>query len=273
MLRARESFEEADAPSPHGLVRHCRYARTAAEVRTSGQRQGWHRISTPLQAPVSSCSARASIDRQDRHPGASPCLVWPAAAYRPHRTAIAGVRCQLTAYDTERVAREFAALAAPAANATARGRRLQDLAEYLLAGIGCVEIVERNVKNAAMSNEMDIWIRYRARHGFTWPFADGLVPVECKNEKRPVSAAQIRDFAARIRGGGGRDGVLFTRRGVSGTSATAAHHQISVELAGSVRIAVVIGSDLCTLRHGRDLLALLENRLLELRISERYRSI
>jgi hypothetical protein len=178
----------------------------------------------------------------------------------------------VTAYDLDRIQRELANLTAPARNTTAKGRRLQDLVEYVVGQIPGVAIIDKNVLNAARSEEKDLWLSHTL--GISQlPFRDCLVPIECKNEDGPASAAEVRDFATKIRDSGGCDGLLVAAAGLAGAQGSSAHHAIGVALSHGIRVTVLVVRDLAQLSCPDDLLHLLMERHTELRVLQCYRSI
>jgi hypothetical protein len=116
----------------------------------------------------------------------------------------------MTSYDPSRLKRALHDLTSPARNTTVRGKRLQDLADYLLGEMDGVAVIYRNKLNATRSEEKDLWIRHQP-HISLLPFTDLMVPVECKNEAGSASASEIRDFATKIRDSGGCDGLFIAR--------------------------------------------------------------
>jgi hypothetical protein len=178
----------------------------------------------------------------------------------------------MNVYDPQRIAREIAALTLSSPDTTAKGRQLQDLAEYLLGQIDGLTIVARNFLNRTKSEEKDLWAKHQP-YVSGLPFADVLFPVECKNEKRRTSAAEIRDFEAKIRDSGGHDGLLITATGLSGHPEDRAHSAVAMALSRGIRITVVTAGDLSPLATSADLVGLLVDRFTELRVVQGYNSI
>ena len=178
----------------------------------------------------------------------------------------------MTAYDQARLAAELAALPQPAASSTAQGRKLQDLMEWLIAELPSVAVTLKNKVNNAKSEEKDLWFTHEP-----WvsrlPFADVLVPVECKNEATKTSAAEMREFGAKIAASGGSDGLLVSREGLSGSSGKAAHDVVHMELHAGRRIVVITAADLVGLTTTDDLVALVVARHTELRTEQTNVSI
>jgi hypothetical protein len=177
----------------------------------------------------------------------------------------------MTSYDLGRIQREITTLD-HASSTTAKGRKLERLAAYFLAEIPGVEAVDRNRIDYFKSGERDLWLNH-----LPWisalPFADIHVPVECKNLKRKASAADVRVFASKILTGGGWDGLLVTRHGLSGGPGEAGHKAIEEALVQRVRIIVISVADLSKITDTAGLLRLLSDRLGELRALQTYISV
>lgn len=179
----------------------------------------------------------------------------------------------MSGYDLARLARELTALQdGTALHNTAKGRRLQDLMAYLLEPVASVKIVDMNVLNNARSEETDLWFQHND-HDSGLPFRDFLFPVECKNEVTPISAAEVREFAAKVRHSGGWDGLMVGTAGLSGTDGKAAHDAVTRALAEGTRVTVLVGPDLGCLKSPDDLVALIVKRHTELRTQQGYRTI
>ncbi len=178
----------------------------------------------------------------------------------------------MTGYDLARLRLAIANLPAPAPSHTAQGRKLQDLTEWLLAGIPSCQVELRNKHDAGNAEEKDLWFSHSpAASGL--PFIDILVPVECKNEGTKVSSAEVREFGAKIRNSGGCDGLLVSRNGLAGASVNSAHLAVHDELARGARIVVIVAADLMNIATTNDLVALIVARHLELRTEQTYVTI
>lgn len=152
----------------------------------------------------------------------------------------------MSGYDRQRIALELQELTQPSPSTTAKGRKLQDLAEYLLGEINGLTIVGRNTLNKPKSEEKDLWAKHQP-YISGLPFADMLFPVECKNEEKRTSASEIRDFETKIRDSGGHDGLLITVAGLSGEPTDRAHHAVAMALGHGIRITVITAGDLNSL--------------------------
>jgi hypothetical protein len=175
-------------------------------------------------------------------------------------------------YDLARVKREVASLP-DGDSTTSKGRKLQDLVEYLLCEIPAVKVSGRNVLNVTRSEEKDLWIVHRPAQS-SLPFVDISFPVECKNEETAASSAEVREFAAKIRASGGSDGLLVATKGLAGRDTPdSAHDAIKMELSRGTRIIVLVVADIPELVTADDLVSLLIDRHLELRVHQTYRTI
>ena len=177
----------------------------------------------------------------------------------------------MSAYKPEVLAKALAALKNPGST-TAVGMTLQDLSESLINEIPGAEITAKNVHNKANSEEKDLWISH-LQHISGLPFADLMVPVECKNEAEPASSEEITRFETKIRDSGGSDGLLIAREGLAGTPGHSAHQAIEKALSQRIRIVVITGDDLAQLASPEDLVTLLQDRMTELRVRQTYESI
>lgn len=174
-------------------------------------------------------------------------------------------------YDEEQLAQLVAALDA-AGSTAARGRRLQDLFDFLVADLSGVETVDQNRFNIGRTEEKDVWLRH-AREAAGMPFDDRDVPVECKNEGAKTGPQDVAWFGEKVRNSGGRDGLLVTKTGLSGELQSGGHEEIRRQLAKGTRIVVLTVQELATLRSGEELLVLLTGRFTELRHLQGYRSL
>lgn len=174
-------------------------------------------------------------------------------------------------YDVARLC-ELVSILSAAGSTTARGRRLQDLIAFLVEPLTGVEITSENTFNIGRTEEKDVWLRH-AREVAGMPFDDRDVPVECKNEKTKTGPKDIAWFGEKIRNSGGRDGLLVTVAGISGSSRTGGHDEIRNQLKKGTRIVVITIADVLCLRDGAEFLELLLSRHAELRHRQGYISI
>jgi hypothetical protein len=155
---------------------------------------------------------------------------------------------------------------------TERGRRLQNLMQWLLSELPGVTITGSNETEAAKSAESDLWLQHNlAPSGL--PFAEALVPVECKNENTPMSAAEVREFETKIRDSGGRYGLAVARTGLSGSPGKNGHQAITLALSQGISIVVLSGRDLSQMTTTDGLVTLMVERYTELRLRQTYTSL
>lgn len=177
----------------------------------------------------------------------------------------------MPSYDPRRLQLALASLRNPGGT-TATGRRLQDLMEWLLSEVPGVEIAARNKLDSARSEERDLWFEHDPKLSGL-PFIDFSFPVECKNEARPASAAEVREFAAKIRDTGGFDGLLVATNGLSGADGRAAHDAVRIALSQRIRVTVLASADLRVVSTTDDLIGVIRRRLGELRLFRTYVSL
>ena len=139
---------------------------------------------------------------------------------------------------------------------------LQDLAEALINEIPGTRISDKNTHNKANTEEKDLWISH-VQYISELPFADPMVPVECKNEATPASSEEVTRFETKIRDSGGSDGILIAREGLAGSPQRSAHQAIEKALSHRIRIVVITGADLAQLTCPADLVTLIQDRMSE----------
>lgn len=174
-------------------------------------------------------------------------------------------------YDAVKM-REMLTACKSAKTGATRGSTLEDFVQHVFENAPSVVLVGRDIKDESGSQEVDlIFAHYHFQSNF--PLTDVTVIVECKNEKRRTSAAQIRDFGFKLRSRGLNIGILVTMAGLSGKPGTAGHSAVRDELTTSTSIIVTTAQELGDLTCSSDLSELLTKRLLELRTYRGYRSI
>lgn len=151
------------------------------------------------------------------------------------------------------------------ANSThVRGRAFEDVLEHVFAAVpGCD--VQRNSLNRFASEEIDLSV-------MNFKDADGLraLPeiflVECKNWSSAVDAANVTQFASKIRHRGCTLGVLVAANGVTGDphERTAAYQSAALALVEQTRILLLTTADLSALTGSKDIVTILHRRLLDL---------
>lgn len=177
----------------------------------------------------------------------------------------------MSTYDASKLRGLLAACAAARTRAT-RGSTLEDFVQHVFENVPSVVLFERDVKDSSGSQEVDLVFSHFFFES-RFPLTDVTIIVECKNESRKTSSAQVREFGGKLRTRGLNIGVLVTMAGLSGDLGTAAHEAIHDELTAGTSIIVVTAQELGSLTSSDDLADLLTKRLLELRTYRGYRSI
>ena len=177
----------------------------------------------------------------------------------------------MRAYDAVKM-REMLASCRSADTRAARGSTLEDFVQHVFENVPSVALFARDIKDESGSQEVDlVFSHYHFQSNF--PLTDVTVIVECKNERRRTSAAQIREFGSKLRSRGLNIGILVTMAGLSGRRGTAGHSAVRDELMVGASIIVVGAQELGDLTSSSDLAELLTRRLLELRTYRGYQSI
>lgn len=159
-----------------------------------------------------------------------------------------------------------------ALTSTEKGAALENLVEYVFTRIPSVELYQRDVKDAAGAQEIDLVFGHIVSESGI-PIPDVTIMIECKNEADRTTAPQIREFATKLSTRSLSKGVLVTTAGITGTAGTAGHEAIETELARGVVIIVVLRSELEALTGPHSLVELLRARVLELQTYRRYPSL
>src|SRR5687767_8953538 len=118
----------------------------------------------------------------------------------------------MAAIDPQRVT-EFLERANKSTSAKEKGDSFEELLCYLFMSVPGISIAERNRKNVANTEEIDIAF-WNDRSAL--PFLPWIVLVECKNLSEPVGSSDVSWFVTKIRNRGQSFGVLFAANGVTG---------------------------------------------------------
>lgn len=159
-----------------------------------------------------------------------------------------------------------------ARGSAAKGAALEELVEHVFSQVPSVRLYARDVKDHDGAQEIDL--SFSHLHFISLiPIPDVTFMVECKNEAKKTSAAQVREFGSKLRSRSLPIGIIVTAAGLSGRSRTHGHAAIRDELASGVAIIVVTTRELALLHGTQDLSSLLTNRLNELRTYRGYESV
>lgn len=154
----------------------------------------------------------------------------------------------------------------------ARGAALEDLVEYMFTQIPSVKLFQRDVKDESGAQEVDLVFSHLVFVSML-PMPDVAVMVECKNEKKKTSAAQIREFGSKLKSRSMPIGIFVTTAGLSGPVGKCAHSAIRDTLSEGIAVIVVTTDELSAAAGVMHLVDLLRGRLIELRTFRGYKSI
>ena len=135
-----------------------------------------------------------------------------------------------------------------------------------------VSLYARDVKDEDGAQEIDLCFSHFHFLSII-PIPDVTFMVECKNEAKKSSAAQVREFGSKLRTRNLPIGIIVTAAGLSGRQGTHGHAAVRDELACGVAIIVVTADEVASLSSVLDLSSLLIDRLNELRTYRGYRSV
>jgi hypothetical protein len=178
----------------------------------------------------------------------------------------------MTAYDPKLLAKLNDACSSAKSNAQ-KGAALADLVEYVLSEVPGLSVRERSSVDPSGGAEYDflfnnVWFDSHLPHE-----VGVILFVECKNEKRKISAEQVRDFSVKLRDRGKPLGLMVSSAGLAGRGRTHAHDAIIKELAQGRYIVVLLRSELAALSQPEEFVALFTERLAELVGQGQYTSI
>jgi hypothetical protein len=181
----------------------------------------------------------------------------------------------MTAYDATELARlvEQVRVTAGGRDNRAKGAAMADLVARVFGHIPGVELRHREFLDPDGSSEIDLVFRNQPQVSGLF---DGVTLLaECKNEERPISAAEVRIFGSKLGERNQPVGVMISRAGLSGQSPnkTAAHGTVGLELANGRTIVVLTLQDLEGLCDSNELVNLCIERRFELEAFRTYNSI
>ncbi|MFD6791528.1 restriction endonuclease [Streptomyces anthocyanicus] len=173
----------------------------------------------------------------------------------------------MTAIDRDHVAALLEAGDTAASNA-ARGKAFEDLLTYLFELVPGISATVRNRLDAFASEEIDIAFWNDGDPNGPRQF-DQIILVECKNWSKPVGAAEVTIFNAKLEARGRPLGILVAASGITGdASDLSSAHQILFRALGQKReILVVTRSEIEQLGETDDLVMLLKRKKLQLAVS------
>jgi hypothetical protein len=181
----------------------------------------------------------------------------------------------MTAYDRTVLAKLIAQVESMGRHGTNRtkGTAMADLVAHIFGEIPGVQLRHREFLAPDMSSEIDLVFRNQPQVSGLF---DGVtLHMECKNERRRISAEQVRVFASKLRDRNQPVGVIISRTGLAGRPGgkTHAHGVVGSELATGRSIVVLALADLVGLDDTDRLVDLCIERRFELEAFGTYNSI
>jgi hypothetical protein len=181
----------------------------------------------------------------------------------------------MTAYDRTVLANLIAEVESTGSRGTnqAKGSAMADLVSYIFGQVPGLQLRYREFLAPDRTSEIDLVFRNQPQLSMLF---DGVtLHLECKNERRRISAEQVRVFASKLRDRNQPVGIMISRTGLAGrpASKTHAHGVVGLELASGRSIVVLALTDLASLNDTDDLVDLCIERRFELEAFGTYNSI
>jgi hypothetical protein len=181
----------------------------------------------------------------------------------------------MTAYDRTVLAELIARVESTGRHGTnqSKGSTMANLVAHIFGEIPGIQLRHREFLAPDKTSEIDLVFRNQ-------PLVSGLfdgvtLHMECKNERRRISAEQVRVFASKLRDRNQPVGLMISRTGLSGRPGgkTHAHGIVGSELATGRSIVVLGMVDLVELNDTDSLVDLCIERRFELEAYGTYNSI
>ncbi len=122
-----------------------------------------------------------------------------------------------------------------------KGRKLEDLVQYLLSTVPGLEIQARDFRGPSEEVDLVVW---NQSHDTVFSDWDSVIFVECKNWSSRIGVPEVVVFIDRLRRAGLRNGLLVARNGVTGTARTDARLLLGETLRDHIRIVVITLAEL-----------------------------
>lgn len=181
----------------------------------------------------------------------------------------------MTAYDPVELAKLIDQVESSARQGTnqVKGTAMAHLVAHIFGQIPGMELRHREFLNPDGTSEIDLIFRNR-------PLVSGLfdgvtLHMECKNERRKISAAQVRIFASKLRDHNQPVGIMISHTGLAGKPGTKsyAHGIVSSELGQGRSIVILCLEDLRKLEDTEQLVDICVERRFELEAFRTYVSL
>ena len=149
-----------------------------------------------------------------------------------------------------------------APTASCKGKRLEELCQYLFDHIDGIEVIMKNAKTKNEEIDLVLWNSYKQE---VFKTAEQIILVECKNQKMPVTASALKSFSGKLENRKLTFGILVSTNGVTGDSLNGnrrdgAALEIKLALLKGIRIVVINGPEIFELKSMDDFMQLLKRK-------------
>jgi hypothetical protein len=153
-----------------------------------------------------------------------------------------------------------------ALTAHAKGQALEDLLVYAFEKYPGLRLIERDVRVAAGSEEIDL-VFWNERRPNGLPFLPHILMFECKNWAQPVDSAAVVYYANKIHTRHLEYGFLIAANGVTGDEQdlrASRQHLHNSLIQDNVKIIVINRGELCGLKSTQQLTALIQQKIAQI---------
>jgi len=155
-----------------------------------------------------------------------------------------------------------------APNSDVKGAKLEELVKYLFEKIPHIHFEAANVLDGVRAHELDVIFTNDIRNSDLY-FLDFTIIVECKNTADRTSSEQVSWFVQKLRSRAVSTGILVALSGITGEAdgVSNAHSEIFAALIrDGIKILVIKRDDILTFGNTRDLVTLIQKKILKLTI-------
>jgi hypothetical protein len=150
-----------------------------------------------------------------------------------------------------------------------KGEKLEELVKYLFCKIPHVTFYQSNILDYARAHELDVVFNNDTRYSDLYFLGTTEIITECKNTAKPVSSADVGWFVRKLQAGAATCGILIALSGITGEAdgRSNAHEEImNAFKADKIQILVVRRDDILAFRTSADLVALLQRKIMKLKM-------
>ncbi len=173
----------------------------------------------------------------------------------------------MPAYSKKVIADHFAKSDAATMSAD-KGKPLEDLVCYLFEQVPGMTLTQRNMKNVADTEEIDVAF-FNEQHAAGLKFLSNFILVECKNWTGTVGSIDVSWFLTKIENRSLDFGILIAANGITGSvdDGKQAHDIASKALARGIRLVVITRKEIEDLQTTKDLVTLVKRKICQLIVS------